>query len=79
MIQWLIHHADVVSLRGDSHRLKDLGRVTSTANDDLYDQSGVKFTCRQGSISLAVDKNADYVYSSLCDVAGYPAGWNWSA
>jgi DNA replication protein DnaC len=36
MIDRLVHHAEVVSLRGDSYRLKDrdLGRVTSTANDD---------------------------------------------
>src|SRR6188474_1291565 len=34
MIDRLVHHAEVVSLRGDSYRLKnrDLGRVTSTAN-----------------------------------------------
>jgi hypothetical protein len=31
-----VHHAEVVSLRGDSYRLKDrdLGRPTSAANDD---------------------------------------------
>ena len=36
MIDRLVHHAEVVSLRGDSYRLKDrdLGRITSTANDD---------------------------------------------
>jgi DNA replication protein DnaC len=36
MIDRLVQHAEVVSLRGDSYRLKDrdLGRVTSTANDD---------------------------------------------
>ena len=36
MIDRLVHHAEVVSLRGDSYRLKnrDLGRSTSTANDD---------------------------------------------
>jgi len=35
MIDRLVHHAEVVSLRGDSYRLKDrdLGR-TSTANND---------------------------------------------
>ena len=36
MIDRLVNHAEVVSLRGDSYRLKDrdLGRVTSTANGD---------------------------------------------
>jgi DNA replication protein DnaC len=36
MIDRLVHHAEVVALRGDSYRLKDrdLGRTTSTANDD---------------------------------------------
>jgi DNA replication protein DnaC len=36
MIDRLVHHAEVVSLRGDSYRLKDrdLGRTTSAANDD---------------------------------------------
>jgi len=36
MIDRLVHHAEVVSLRGDSYRLKDrdLGRPTNAANDD---------------------------------------------
>jgi DNA replication protein DnaC len=36
MIDRLVHHAEVVSLRGDSYRLKDrdLGRPTGAANDD---------------------------------------------
>jgi DNA replication protein DnaC len=36
MIDRLVHHAEVVSLRGDSYRLKDrdLGRPTTAANDD---------------------------------------------
>jgi DNA replication protein DnaC len=36
MIDRLVHHAEVVSLRGDSYRLKDrdLGRTTAAANDD---------------------------------------------
>ena len=36
MIDRLVHHAEVISLRGDSYRLKDrdLGRPTSAANDD---------------------------------------------
>jgi DNA replication protein DnaC len=36
MIDRLVHHAEVISLRGDSYRLKDrdLGRATNTANGD---------------------------------------------
>jgi glycosyltransferase involved in cell wall biosynthesis len=36
MIDRLVHHAEVVSLRGDSYRLKDrdLGRPTNAANGD---------------------------------------------
>jgi DNA replication protein DnaC len=36
MIDRLVHHADVVALKGDSYRLKDrdLGRVTATTNEE---------------------------------------------
>jgi DNA replication protein DnaC len=36
MIDRLVHHADVVSLRGDSYRLKDrdLGRTPTANNED---------------------------------------------
>ena len=36
MIDRLVHHAEVISLRGDSHRLKDrdLGSVPPAAGDD---------------------------------------------
>ena len=36
MIDRLVHHAEVISLRGDSYRLKDrdLGRPINAANDD---------------------------------------------
>jgi DNA replication protein DnaC len=36
MIDRLVHHAEVISLKGDSYRLKDrdLGRVPAAANDD---------------------------------------------
>ena len=36
MIDRLVHHAEVVSLRGDSYRLKDrdLGRTPTTSNED---------------------------------------------
>jgi hypothetical protein len=37
---------------------------------------GVKFTCRQGvNFRLPLTQNPDCVYSSLCDAAGYPVGW----
>jgi DNA replication protein DnaC len=36
MIDRLLHHAEVVSLKGDSYRLKnrDLGRVPAAGNTD---------------------------------------------
>jgi DNA replication protein DnaC len=36
MIDRLVHHADVIALKGDSYRLKnwDLGRVPATAADE---------------------------------------------
>jgi hypothetical protein len=36
MIDRLVHHAEVVSLRGDSYRLKDrdLGRTSTAGNED---------------------------------------------
>jgi hypothetical protein len=36
MIDRIVHHAEVISLKGDSYRLKDrdLGRVTPTNNED---------------------------------------------
>ena len=36
MIDRIVHHADVIALKGDSYRLKDrdLGRVPTTATDD---------------------------------------------
>ena len=35
MIDRLVHHADVVALKGDSYRLKnhDLGRIPNPADD----------------------------------------------
>ena len=49
MIDRLVHHAEVVSLKGDSYRLKnrDLGRVP-TATTEEHDQQG-------GQFSAAVD------------------------
>ena len=36
MIDRLVHHADVVAIKGDSYRLKDrdLGRVPAAGNED---------------------------------------------
>ncbi len=36
MIDWLVHHAEVIALKGDSYRLKDrdLGRTPPTNTDD---------------------------------------------
>jgi DNA replication protein DnaC len=36
MIDRLVHHAEVVALKGDSYRLKDrdLGRVPTTGTDE---------------------------------------------
>ena len=36
MIDRLVHHAEVIALKGDSYRLKnrDLGRVPTTATDE---------------------------------------------
>jgi DNA replication protein DnaC len=36
MIDRLVHHAEVISLKGDSYRLKDrnLGRVPAATNDE---------------------------------------------
>jgi DNA replication protein DnaC len=40
MIDRLVHHAEVVNLKGDSYRLKgrDLGRVPASATEDSHDQ-----------------------------------------
>jgi DNA replication protein DnaC len=36
MIDRLVHHAEVIALKGDSYRLKDrdIGRTTTSANED---------------------------------------------
>jgi len=48
MIDRLVHHAEVVSLRGDSYRLKDrdLGRPTNAAKT-TDDNKGVKMQLRR--------------------------------
>jgi hypothetical protein len=45
-----VHHAEVVSLRGDSYRLKDrdLGRPNQRGQRRPMTNQGSKFTCREG-------------------------------
>jgi DNA replication protein DnaC len=49
MIDRLVHHAEVISLKGDSYRLKDrnLGRIPAQATEDQPTGRGSKFSCRQ--------------------------------
>ena len=49
MIDRLVHHAEVVALKGDSYRLKDrdLGRVPAAATEDHDTPRGSIFRCRQ--------------------------------
>ena len=63
MIDRLVHHADVVNLKGDRYRLKDrdLGRIPTdnTEQPPRPDQQGSVFTRRQGGRhSAAVDTSA---------------------
>jgi IstB-like ATP binding protein len=50
MIDRLVHHAEVIALKGDSYRLKDrdLGRVPTTGTEDNQPCRGSAFSCRQG-------------------------------
>jgi hypothetical protein len=50
MIDRLVHHAEVVALKGDPYRLKnrDLGRVPSTTNDEACPTGGSIFNRRSG-------------------------------
>ena len=60
MIDRLVHHAEVVNLKGDSYRLKgrDIGRVPTT-NDETVTRRGVNFRPSQGGQNSAVvDKHA---------------------
>jgi DNA replication protein DnaC len=52
MIDRLVHHAEMVALKGDSYRLKDrdLGRVPGHYRGTMTNQ-GSAFTCREGSVS----------------------------
>jgi DNA replication protein DnaC len=45
MIDRLVHHAEVVALKGDSYRLKerDLGRVPAATTDEQWQARGVSF------------------------------------
>ena len=52
MIDRLVHHAEVIALKGDSYRLKDrdLGRVPAAATDDDMTNRGGQFsTAARGS------------------------------
>ena len=60
MIDRLVHHAEVVSLRGDSYRLKDrdLGRVHQRGQRRPMTNQGVNFQLPSGGqFSAAVDKD----------------------
>ena len=50
MIDRLVHHAEVVALKGDSYRLKnrDIGRAKPSTNDDEPTGEGSTFNRRQG-------------------------------
>ena len=53
MIDRLVHHAEVIALKGDSYRLKDrdLGRVPATTNTPKTDHQPTRkwsiFGCRK--------------------------------
>lgn len=58
MIDRLVHHAEVISLKGDSYRLKDrdLGRVPAAAGRERMINEGVSFHLQiGGQFSAAVD------------------------
>ena len=48
MIDRLVHHAEVIALKGDSYRLKDrdLGRVPAAATDERSTRRWSTFNCR---------------------------------
>ena len=50
MIDRLVHHADVVALKGDSYRLKDrdLGRVPAATSEEPMTNQGVSFHLPRG-------------------------------
>jgi hypothetical protein len=50
MIDRLVHHAEVISLKGDSYRLKDrnLGRVPAATADEPRRPKGSVFVFREG-------------------------------
>ena len=59
MIDRLVHHAEVVALKGDSYRLKDrdLGRVPAATTDEPMTSKGVSFhPSPGGQFSAVVDK-----------------------
>jgi len=52
MIDRLVHHAEVVALKGDSYRLKDrdLGRVPAAATEDSGPEAGEFSIAVRGSV-----------------------------
>jgi DNA replication protein DnaC len=50
MIDRLVHHAEVIALKGDFYRLKDrdLGRVPTAGTEDNSPCKGSTFDCRHG-------------------------------
>jgi IstB-like ATP binding protein len=60
MIDRLVHHAEVIALKGDSYRLKDrdLGRVPASRTDRGMTEQGSIFNrpALEGQFSGGVDK-----------------------
>jgi hypothetical protein len=52
MIDRLVHHAELIALKGDSYRLKnrDLGRVPAAVNEETRDRGGQFSTDEGGSL-----------------------------
>lgn len=70
MIDRLIHHAEVISLEGDSYRLKDrdLGRPHAAATEDARPRGGQFSAVARGQLWAAVDTAP----SRLCTKLGAP-------
>jgi hypothetical protein len=59
MIDRLVHHADVIALKGDSYRLKDkdLGRVPAAGRRTMTTRKTVSFHVSPADqISISVDR-----------------------
>ena len=60
MIDRLVHHAEVIALKGDCYRLKnrDLGRVPAAATEEPMNPQAVNFQLpTTAQVSVAVDTN----------------------